>query len=86
MNFLGNEVEGEEHRNLAESGFGSQMKIKSKLIQPTAIENPSVSFLTSSVENFLRKVKRFFCDFNHNSQDCRKAQAMTQEERKAAVI
>ncbi|GFS34482.1 hypothetical protein NPIL_253911 [Nephila pilipes] len=86
MNFLGNEVEGEEYRALAEGSFRSQVKIKSKLIQPSAIQNPSASVLTSSIENLSGKIKCLFCDFNHNSQDCRKAVAMTQEERKAAVI
>ncbi|GFT73734.1 uncharacterized protein NPIL_641261 [Nephila pilipes] len=86
MNFLRNELEEEEHRVLAESGFGLQVKIKIKLFQPFSNQNTSASVLTSSVENFSVKIKCLFCDFNHNNQDGRKAVAMTQEERKAAVI
>lgn len=85
MSFLRNEVEGEEHRILAESGFNSQ-KNKKYNTEPSGPEVPSASALISSSNRYVPKLRCIFCDKSHNSQDCGKTAQMSLEEKKSEVI
>lgn len=84
--FLSHEVEGEEHRILAENGFGRQ-KYKREINKPFQQDEPTAAALMSSLPNkSLGRLDCLFCHKPHNSQDCRKASAMSLEERKKAVM
>lgn len=82
MSFLRREVEGEEHRALAEKAFGQPAKSKK---ESSSKEEPTAMTLTSSFEKS-SKIECIFCQKRHASQDCHKSASMKPEERKSVVL
>lgn len=87
MLFLRYEVEGEEHRVLAESAFGSNVKHKKDCSPSNEKQEPSAAaFLSSVPHQSPKKLSCLFCDKSHPSQDCQKIAGMSYEDRKSKVI
>ncbi|GBO00251.1 hypothetical protein AVEN_145243-1, partial [Araneus ventricosus] len=77
MDFLRQEVNGEEMISLARSGFECQGKFKRDVFNSKRNEIPSAT---------QKRIKCVFCSNFHPSQDCGKAATMTREEKKTAVL
>ncbi|GIY20652.1 reverse transcriptase [Caerostris darwini] len=83
MSFLRHEVEGEEHRVLAETAFGNGIKRKDTH-KPVHKDEPTAATLianSSAGEN-----NCVFCDRSHPSQECRKISNMNYDDRKRQVM
>ncbi|GBL66607.1 hypothetical protein AVEN_222571-1 [Araneus ventricosus] len=83
MDFLRQEVNGEEIISLARSGFECQGKFKRDVVNSKRNESPSASALISAPQE---RIKCVFCSNFHPSQDCGKAATMTREEKKTTVL
>lgn len=92
MQFLRNEIEGEEKINLATSGFGFENKTK-KIVQnktktvlaynkavPTGME------LFASTQAKFREQQCIFCEKSHSSTECKKAENLTYDQKKQIII
>ncbi|GBN76104.1 hypothetical protein AVEN_173450-1 [Araneus ventricosus] len=77
MDFLRQEVNGEEMMSLALSGFGCQGKVKRDVANSMRNDIPSASALIYATQE---RIKCVFCSNFHPSQDCGKATTMTREE------
>lgn len=85
MVFLSHELEGRQHRILAENGFAKQ-KCKREINKPFQQDEPTAAALLSSIlDKLLRKSDWVFCHKPHNSQECRNASEMSLEKRKNVV-
>ncbi|GIX72223.1 DUF1758 domain-containing protein [Caerostris darwini] len=83
MSFLRHEVEGEEHRVLAETAFGNGMKRKDTH-KPVHKGEPTAATL---IANFSAgKNNCVFCDRSHPSQECQKISNMNYDDRKKQVM
>ncbi|GIX94263.1 reverse transcriptase [Caerostris darwini] len=83
MSFLRHEVEGEEHRVLAETAFGNGIKRKD-IHKPVHKDETTAATLianSSAGEN-----NCVFCDRSHPSQECRKISNMNYDDRKRQVM
>ncbi|GFY08277.1 transposable element Tc1 transposase [Trichonephila clavipes] len=69
MSFLRHEVEGEEHRALAETAFGSGIKWKDSHKQVQKDEPIAATLFANTSAG---KIFCVFCDRSHPSQDCQK--------------
>ncbi|GBO23757.1 hypothetical protein AVEN_169345-1 [Araneus ventricosus] len=93
MLFLKCELEGEERKSLAMSGFGvikgEDVKMPRKKrynLETQRVKVPTASMLlASSKAPEIKKPKCIFCDGNHASSDCFSAQKLTLEERQKIV-
>ncbi|KFM71124.1 hypothetical protein X975_02399, partial [Stegodyphus mimosarum] len=83
MSFLRHEVEGEEHRVLAENAFGSGTKRK-EFQKPVQRDEPTAATLISNTSG--RKISCIFCDRPHPSQDCQKLSTINYDDRKSQVM
>ncbi|GFQ72061.1 transposable element Tc1 transposase [Trichonephila clavata] len=83
MSFLRHEVEGEEHRVLAETAFGSEIKRKDPHKQVQKDEPTAATLFANTSAG---KICCVFCDRSHPSQDCQKLSSMNYENRKLQVM
>ncbi|GFR33180.1 transposable element Tc1 transposase [Trichonephila clavata] len=83
MSFLRHEVEGEEHRVLAETAFrsGKKRKDSHKKVQK---DEPTAATLFANTS--AGRICCVFCDRSHPSQDCQKLSSMNYEGRKSQVM
>lgn len=93
MNFLHNEIQGEEKINLAISGFGFENKTK-RFIQNKSKVFPNqnkaiptgMELLTSYQGKQNREQECVFCDKPHPSAECKKVANLTYEQRKQNLL
>ncbi|GFU46192.1 transposable element Tc1 transposase [Nephila pilipes] len=83
MIFLRNEVEGEEHRFLAETSFGDGMKRKESR-KPPLRDEPTAATLIANTS--VGRNQCIFCERAHASQDCQKISNLAYEDRKGQVM
>ncbi|KAF8795507.1 hypothetical protein HNY73_000001, partial [Argiope bruennichi] len=83
MTFLHDEVEGEEHRFLAETSFGDGMKRKESN-KPPLRDEPTAAILIANTS--VGRNQCIFCESAHASQDCQKISNLAYEDRKGQVI
>ncbi|GIY41112.1 transposable element Tc1 transposase [Caerostris extrusa] len=83
MSFLRHEVEGEEHRVLAETAFGNGMKRK-ETHKPVYKDEPTTA--TVIANSCAGKNNSVSCDRSHPSQECQKISNMHYDDRKEQVM
>ncbi|GFT20758.1 transposable element Tc1 transposase [Nephila pilipes] len=83
MIFLRHEVEGEEHRFLAETSFGDGMKRKESR-KPPLRDEPTAATLIANTS--VGRNQCIFCERAHASQDCQKISNLAYEDRKGQVM
>ncbi|XP_055936869.1 uncharacterized protein LOC129966468 [Argiope bruennichi] len=83
MTFLRHEVEGEEHRFLAETSFGDGMKRKESH-KPPLRDEPTAATLIANTS--VGRNQCIFCERAHASQDCQKISNLAYEDRKGQVM
>ncbi|GFU28831.1 dual 3',5'-cyclic-AMP and-GMP phosphodiesterase 11 [Nephila pilipes] len=83
MIFLRHEVEGEEHRFLAETSFGDGMKRKESRKLPLRDE-PTAATLIANTS--VGRNQCIFCERAHASQDCQKISNLAYEDKKGQVM
>ncbi|GFT16901.1 transposable element Tc1 transposase [Trichonephila clavipes] len=83
MSFLHHEMEGEEHRALAETAFGSGIKRKYSHKQVQKDEPTAATLFANTSAG---KICCVFCDHTHPIQDCQKLSSMNYENRKSQVM
>ncbi|GFU48524.1 transposable element Tc1 transposase [Nephila pilipes] len=83
MIFLRHEVEGEEHRFLAETSFGDGMKRKESR-KPPLRDEPTAATLIANTS--VGRNQCIFCERTHASQDCQKISNLAYEDRKGQVM
>ncbi|GFY60722.1 transposable element Tc1 transposase [Trichonephila inaurata madagascariensis] len=83
MTFLRHEVEGEEHRILAENGFGSRSK---RMESNEQVQRDEPTATTLVANRHACKISFIFCDRPHSSQDCQKMSNKSYEDRKSVVM
>ncbi|GFT19641.1 uncharacterized protein NPIL_659161 [Nephila pilipes] len=83
MTFLRHEIEGEEHRFLAETSFCDGMKWKESHKSPLRDE-PTAATLIGNTS--IGRNQCIFCERAHASQDCQKISILAYEDRKGQVM
>ncbi|GFR18836.1 transposable element Tc1 transposase [Trichonephila clavata] len=83
MSFLRHEVEGEEHRALTETAFGSGIKWKDSQKQVQKDEPTAATLFGNTSAG---KICCVFCDCSHPSQDCQQLSSLNYEDRKSQVM
>lgn len=92
MQFLRNEIEGEEKVNLATSGFGCETKTKGifkgkvKNLTQNKTVPTGMELLTSCRDVSVRQQRCIFCDKPHQSTDCNRAEGLTYDQKKQILI
>ncbi|GIY32675.1 transposable element Tc1 transposase [Caerostris darwini] len=83
MSFLCHEIEGEEHRVLAETAFGNGMKRK-ETHKPVYKDEPTTA--TVIANSCAGKNNCVSCDRSHPSQECQKISNMHYDDRKEQIM